>query len=888
MRTRAWLWLRSLVERRRFERDLDDELRFHLQARTEHWRREGLSTGEAARHARLEFGGLDAAKDRVRDVRFGAWVKETGQDVRYGVRVLARRPGFTVAATLTLALGVGATATVFTVLDTVLLRPLPVRAASELAHVYTSCRRGDPYCANSYPEFEDYRVQNRTFTDLAAFTPTVVNASADSGTWVAESMLVSTNYFDLLGVMPQAGRLFGPGDDGRDPVVVLGHDAWRDRFGSSAEAVGQTIRLSGVPFRVVGVVPPGFRGTRLPQQPDLWIPITVFAALPQGMPRAAMESRGNRWISGTVGRLRPGRTIAQAQVDLSRVSEGLQASDPTRAGRFVTVESATTLGLPAHAAGDIRQFVMLLMAGVGATLAIACANVAGLLLARGAARRRELAVRRALGAGRGRLVRQLLAEYATLSVAGAAGGLMMSVWAMDLLSAYDLPGGVSIASLDLRLDVRVFGFAALLAGVATLFGLVPALGTTRDLVVTTDGRSTPEGSSTVRGQGVILSGQVAVTVVLLFGAGLFLQSLRHGLALDLGLTHSPVVMATVAPALEGYSAERMRIVLGEATTRVAALPGIQRVSTTVLPPLAPAGLGVFAEIDGYVPAPDEELRIEINLVGPTYFATMGIALRSGRDLDETDRERAPLVAVINETMARRYWGGRDPVGSRFSAGQFGQGIQVIGVARDVTAGLDGAQEPYAYLPILQHVGPALVLGGTVILAQSAFVNTVPVASVRRALEEVDATLPITELTTLQARVGELLMPQRLGSALLTVLAGLTVLLVTVGLMGSVAFTVSRRRREIGVRLTLGARHGQVVAAIAGGALVPVVVGTGIGLVTSAALGRLAERFLYGVPAGDLPTLVGAGLVMAAAASSAAYLAARQAARVNPREVLAAE
>lgn len=889
MLTRTRLWLASLLKRRQFDRDLADELTFHMRARAEHLRREGVPASEAERRTRLEFGSPDKYQEEVRDVRTGAWVEQLRQDVRYGVRLLLNRPGVAVAAILTLALGIGATATVFSLLDVVLLRPLPVRNPEELAHIYDSCQRGDVYCDMSYPEYLDYRSQSRTFVDLAAFDPVDVSVGADSGSWIGRGLLVSTNYFSLLGIAPHAGQLFSPDwNVTGDPPVVLSHDTWLMRFGGDSTVVGETIRLSGSAFRIVGVAPREFRGTRLDMRPDLFVPIDNVSLLPAGAGRDMLAGRDMDWVNGTIGRLRPGMTLPQAQADMRAISDGLQAADPGRGGTFVTVEDARRAALPPTAAADITRFVALLMGGVSATLLIACVNIAGLLLARGAARRPEFQLRRALGASRVQLVRQLLAEYLLLALAGTVGGIAVATWAMPLMAAYELPGALAVASLDLGLNVRVLLFAAVLLVITGFFGLVPALGTTRGLAATTASRTTGEGTGRLRGQAVLLGGQVAVTIVLLVGAGLFIRSLQQGLAIDVGLTSRPVVMAQIVPALERYPAERTQAVLDKATARLASLPGVEAASAATRLPLT-TGSGFRAQdIEGYSRRPGDEMRFESNFVWPGYFSVLGIGIRAGREFADSDREGAPLVAVISETMARRYWAGRDPIGTHLGSRSFREPVEIVGVARDIRVGLDGIAEPFVYLPLRQHPRFLSAPRSMVLLARAESKPTALAASMRRVLREVDPSLPVTTITTLDAQIAGLLMPQRLGSALLSTLATLTVVLVTVGVVGTVGYGISRRRREIGVRLALGARRAQVVRAMTRGALVPVAVGVLVGLSGAVALGSLVSSFLYGIEPTDIVTLTTAIIVVALFAGLASFVPAWRASGVNPTEVLRAE
>ncbi|MEE8116561.1 MAG: ABC transporter permease, partial [Gemmatimonadales bacterium] len=703
------------------------------------------------------------------------------QDIKYAIRSFAKSPGFTFIALLTLALGIGANTAIFTLVDVVLLRPLPVHEPSQLADIYTSCRRGFPYCTSSYPDFVDYRDRNRSFADMAAFAGQTVSLHDGDGAELRGAMLVTGNYFSMLGVNAVVGRTIIPDDDrlgDARAVIVLSHRAWMTEFGGDEDVIGRDVRLNGAPYTVVGVAPEAFRGTRLNQSPDMWIP---FSSLPlidtrnQGID--VLASRGTRWIGGTVGRLRPGVTVEQARADMLRVSDQLE-EETNRAGRTITTEAVRTFTLPAATTGqDIVRFVTLLMVVVGAALLIACANIANLLLARASARRREIGVRIALGAGRARLVRQLLTESIILSVTGAAAALFVASVGLQFLSGYALPGFVSIASLNLTLDGRVLAFTAtiaLLTGV--IFGLVPALQTTNpNLTEALKSQSAQARSGGImRTRGILLSFQTAMALVLMIGAGLFVRSLQNGLNADVGFATRNLAMASFNLSRLQYSEPAVAQFLQDLTDRSTRIPGARNVTTAVYAPLAGSGSGFFVNIPGYVPAEGEELRIEANWVGPRYFETLGIPLINGRDITEQDRPGTPIVAVINETMARRWWPGEDPVGRTFRLNGDGSGPEalIVGLAQDVTYGLADAPEPYIYYPIAQFMGRAVSRTIQLLVAtDDTPANALP--ALRNHFRELEPNLAIPDLTTLESRFEDFLMPQRMGAMLLSSLGALT-------------------------------------------------------------------------------------------------------------------
>jgi predicted permease len=803
------------------------------------------------------------------------------QDVRYAVRSFAKSPVFTLVVLATLALGIGANTAIFTLVDVVLLRPLPVQEPDELVDIWTTCRRGFTHCSSSYPDFLDYRDRNRTLQDVAAFSPVQLSLVVGDGNRIVQGTLASGNYFGLLGVAPHLGRLILPSDDERGnpaQVAVLSHRLWSDHFGGDAAVVGREVRLNDTPYTVVGVTPRAFRGTRLNAEPEVWISFTSYDLIATGLyqGRDRLSIRGSRWIGGLIGRRLPGVTVQQVTADFDVLSEQMREEFPVERGpRNVTVEPVKGITLPVSASADVTRFVLLLMGVVGATLLIACANVANLLLARARSRRREIAVRLALGAGQGRLTAQLLTESLLLAGIGAAAGLGVAQLGFAALSEFSLPGFVAVDSLGLSLDGRVLLFtvaASLLTGL--VFGLAPTLQARRLSVTGALKDGDTGGAGVLRARGALLTAQTALAVVLLIGAGLFVRSLRNGLATDTGFTTRSMAMLSIDFGMHRYTSEQTQQFIQEFARRAEILPGVSSVSYSILPPPTAAGMATFAEIDGYTPQPDEEIRIEYDMVGPAYFATMGIRLEEGRDLTASDRPGAPGVVVVNQTMAERWWQGTSPVGRTIRVGGDVPTWEVVGVARDVGRGLDGVPEPFVYLPMLQ--APMRVLDGDItFLVKAAGDDAQLLPALSAVVHALDPNLAPDELTTMHNRMADFLMPQRMGSTLLAGLGGMALVLATVGIFGVVAYAVNQRRREIGIRLALGAEGSHILSVMVRSAAAPVAVGLVVGLGAAVGLTRLASSFMFDVAPRDPATF-------------GAVVPARKATRVNPTEALRSE
>lgn len=888
--------------------EVRDEIRFYLEERTrELMEEEGLDEEEARRRAVEAFGDVERieeelrrqARSRERESRTLAMAGTMLGDVRFALRSLRKRPGFTAVALLTLALGIGATTAIFSVAERALLAEPPVRDPGSLAAVYTTSRRGFPRSSSSWPDYLDYRDRTGAFQDLAATSPLPLSlGDGDAGSRLATGRVVTGNYFTLLGVRPRLGRLIQPADDVRDGarrVSVLSHDLWRTHFGADPTVVGRTIRLNQVAFTVVGVAPEGFRGVSLEPAPDLWVPMFAGPPVAEGFSlsrETIWDERGSRWIDRLVARLAPGATVERARSELLAVSEQLREEDPDARGpRSVTVDPARHYTLPRGSEEAFSRFVVLLAGVVGFTLLLACASLANLLLARASAREREIAVRLSLGAGRGRLLRQLLTESTTLAVAGGLLGLGVARLLLDVLAAFELPGGVTVASLGVEMDGEMFGLALLLS-VATglLFGAVPALQATRPEIVPAlkgeAGRRGGDASQRLR-KGLVAV-QVALCLVLLVGSGLFLRTLGEGFSVDLGMEAEEVALARFNPELVGYGQAETAAFRETLLERVRALPGVEAAAVSSRVPLQSGGArGFFVEVDGYEPGPDEEMRIDLVMVTPGYFESLGVPLLEGRAFGGADGEGSEPVMVVDRTMAERWWPSRSPVGATVRFAGDDRPIRVVGVAGATSwNGLSDEPTPFLFLSMEQV--PSFGTGFQTLSVRTAEGADGLLPLLRDELRALEPRLPLTSLQTMDDQRARILMPQRMGAVLLSFFGVLAVVLAVVGIVGVVGYAVSRRAREIGIRMALGARKAEVLRSVAVEMAAPVLLGIAAGFAVSLALTEAVEGFLFRVSPTDPTTFAGIGLLLLGVALAATLVPARRATRVNPVDVLKAE
>ena len=812
------------------------------------------------------------------------------RDLQYGVRLLLKNPGFALVAVMTLTLGIGANTAIFSLVDELLVRPLPVAHPEQLANLSVASKHGFDL-GFSRPAYLDYRDRNDVFSGLIAIHNTAVSFRAGDQTERIDATLVTGNYFSVLGVDMALGRGFLPEEDetpNTHPVAVISYQMWKKRFNADPKTIDKTMSLNGHEFTIVGVAPAEFSGTDRGYAPELYIPTMMLAQAAPSMGDDTVSSRKYMWLTMS-GRLKPGVTLQQAEAAMTALFE--EISGPRASGLLAGARMVAKDGRRGDTGrvNDLSFPLKLLMAVVGLVLLIACANVANLLLARATARQKEIAVRVAVGASRSQIIRQMLTEGLLLSLIGASGGLLLALWLTDLLRTYAPPNNAGNVAFDAKLNLRVLGFALALSLLTTLiFGLAPALSASRlDLVpsLKDDAGSRGWNPRRLRLKNVLVIAQVALCFVVLVSAGLCLRSLHNLNTIDAGFDTTKVFVMSVDPGSNGYDEPRGRTFYGELGPRVASLPGVESVSLALLVPLGGGSMiRLFDKLEGYQAQPGETFTIPYNIVDENYFKTMGVPLIAGRSFGRQDNTAGPLVAVVNEAMVRKYWADTNPIGKHIDLSGPNNPLkapEVVGVVRDSKyRDLTEEPEPAFFLPLAQEYAPQIALHVRTAAAAGALIP-----AVRREVQALDANLPVFSVTTLEEQKSRSLYTQRMVANLLTAFGLLALTLAAVGIYGLMAYSVNRRTREIGLRMALGARAGNIMSLVLRQGMTLIVIGVVVGLGGAFAATRVLQSFLFGVSTSDLTTFGTIAFGLIAVAWSACYIPARRAARVDPMVAL---
>jgi predicted permease len=815
------------------------------------------------------------------------------QDFRYALRRIARSPGFTLVAALSLALGIGANTAIFSIVSAFLLRDLHVAEPARLMEVYTSDDEGIEHAVSSYADYVDLRAQTTdVFDDVVAYELFFgqVQGPRDEEPFLAMGELVTGNYFDVLGVHPALGRSFLPEEDatpGTHPVIVVSHGFWQRALGGESAVIGHTLRLNRRPYTIVGVAPEEFRGMTAGIVPDMWVPMMMVGTVkPTDFDR--LTNRGSRSLL-MKARLRPGVDPAGASAAVAAVGQRLAASYP-QSNEDRRMSAIPTTDVSIHPVVDkaLLPVAALLMTVVGLVLMIACVNLASFLLARAADRRREIAIRLAIGAKRFHLMRQLLIESVLLSLLGGAAGVLLAQWTVRLLTGFQPPIPIPL-NLDFHIDGTVLAFTFAISVVAGIgFGLLPALHATRPDVAPTlkseAGNVTAERRRFNLRNGLVVT-QVAVSLVLLIGSGLFLRSLRKAQEIDPGFDTGPAAILWPNLEMSGVSDEASRPLYARLREAILATPGVTEVAMADRLPLGFAIQTRGINIDGVEPSAGQDaLHVDFTHVDSDYFAVMDVPIVAGRNFSAADAAGSPTVAIISEAMARRFWANTEAIGKHFYPGDRNAPVTVIGIARDTRVRTLGeAPRPYFYLHAPQHAGPELL-----IVVRGSLPAGELLAAARRTALEIEPNLVVFDAKTMEQHLALFLFPPRMAALLLSTFGGLALLLAAVGLYGVISYTVSRRAREMGIRMALGAQPHQLVTMVTAAGLRLVGTGAAIGIVLAATVTSLIARFLYGIRAMDFVTFAGVPLLLIAVGLFATWLPARRASRSDPVAALRSE
>ena len=894
------------------EREIVDELSQHLDDRYQALRAQGASEAEALRLALDELRGHDTLAREMRSLRQARTLPpiEEGaptrsvladgwQDVRYAARMLRRQPAFAAAAVLTLALGIGANTAVFSLVNATLLQPLPIADAGRVVTV----SRGAAGGVFSYPYYAAIRDAAGThFDSFGASAGIVASLHAGDSAELVNGLIVTGRFFETLGLQPARGRLISPADDvkpGAHPVAVISYDFWQTRFAGREDVIGREVRFNGHVFTIIGVTPAGFPGQLFSGGRSIYVPMMMQAIMRP--PRAGysgdqdpdlLKNRTNSWITA-FGRLKPGVTAEQAQPALDAAAEEFVRSitttpAPNVPGPRVPIQPVTSLNDGNQQ--RMRAVAMLLGGVAGAVLLIACANIANLLLSRAAARQKEVAVRLAVGASRARLVRQLLTESVLLALLGGVAGVLIAWGIAEAFQAMPPPPGALPVAVDLAIDRRVLLFSLLLStGTGILFGIAPALQASRaGLVPALKGGAA--GRRRIDLKKALVVGEVALSLLLLIAAGLFVRSLQSAQAIEAGLDVERLLSAPLSVNLLRYTRVQGREFYRQAVERVGQLPGVESATVARVALLGGSGRVLSIHVEGKSAQHDRIMsegspivsrsmeRINANVIGPSFFKTLGAPILRGRDFGGSDTETATPVVILNATAASLHFPDGDPLGKRISvAGPMGPWLEIVGVVRDFKYGsLAEESVPVAYMPLAQQHETGMQL-----YVRSSVPPATLAASVRREIQALEPNLPVPNIRTMSETIGVSLYTARMGAGLLTVFGGLALLLAVIGIYGVLSFSISRRTREMGIRLALGADRQRVFLLVVRDGMMLVAIGIAIGMGAGLAAGRALASSLHGVSSTDLPTFGVTTATLSIVAAIACALPARRAIRVNP-------
>ncbi|HJQ26942.1 MAG TPA: ABC transporter permease [Blastocatellia bacterium] len=893
-------WWRRLFQRSKYEAELEKELRFHLDQHTSDLIAQGCAPDEARRRARLALGGPEQVKEQCRDARPLRWLYDLLQDLRFGARVLAKQPGFTAVAVLALALGIGVNTAILSAVNGFVLRPLPVEKGAELIAPYWGKKIDrEVWGEFSYPNYVDLREQNKSLADLCAWAELSAGVSTsesrsggdDERAEVVWGELVSGNYFDVMGVKPILGRSFLPEEDrtpNAHPVVLISQPLWQRRFNADANVVGKTVYLNGMPFTVIGVMPESFLGSVFYLRHSFWTPLMMAQKFGR---RAEWNTDRSYALFKLYGRLKPGATMAQAETDLNLVTDGLAQLYPKENADTKVQLTPEVDGRYDGATKVIKYGGVLAVCIASLVLLVACANVANLMLARAVTRTKEIGIRLAIGAGRGRIVRQLLTESVLLAVAGGLLGWLFAYRGADAIRAAFPPVPYPI-TFDFAPDSYVLKWMlviSLLTGV--IFGLAPAMLAARtDLVaVIKGGVASPTRRRRWNLRGALVVAQVTISIIVLICAGLFIRSLGQALKTDPGFKAENLVTMMINPRVLGYDQKAVWRFFPELLRRLETQPGVRAAALADDLPMQAGDLarGPVVKEGEVDPPPNQGITCRYSFVSPKYFDTVRTPLVEGRDFTERDDADAPPVVIVNQEFARRFYGGEhEAVGKRFRFAQGTPLMQIIGIAKDgLYRNLYEDRQPYMFLPVYQHNYANVTI---LISAESAGALSAVAERARHEIAQMDARLPVFGLMMAEENLAIAYMGPRVAAGMATTFGVLALVLATMGLYSVMMYAVSQRTREIGIRMALGAQVRDVLRLVVSQGMRMAMIGIVLGLAGAFALTRVLASLLLGVGATDIVTFAGVAALLAAVALLACYLPARRATKVDPMITLRQE